>query len=336
MVTTVLSGVSVSAAGSYSSGSSFYGFYTRINANYAGNVLTATGVADPAFAKTNQEMIRVLSPEDYATLDLTNFDDGKSTVTENQARTMGKAAYCMYAAATYPTQLIRVTASNPATSYTRKTVTSESDLKGYCNKPQDNLAAGLSAVLYNGYPNNASGIQEKYGLSNEAFYEATQCAVWYYTSGSSSANNKLTSTAAGAVDELIASSASSTSTTFYVYDSGDASKQFLLEAVGTEPGVTPSTEDTESTEKEATKFPVKFQKVKVVDGENVGLAGASIEIRKDSKDGEVVESFTSTGTVQIYNLAPGTYTFVETKAPDGFDIADPITFTVSDTGKVTK
>lgn len=36
-------------------------------------------------------------------------------------------------------------------------------------------------MLYNGYPNNKAGIQQKYNLSDLEFAEATQYAIWYYT-----------------------------------------------------------------------------------------------------------------------------------------------------------
>lgn len=47
--------------------------------------------------------------------------------------------------------------------------------------PTDELRENLARVMYNGYPNNASGIQEKYGLSDAAFARATQVAVWHYS-----------------------------------------------------------------------------------------------------------------------------------------------------------
>lgn len=36
-------------------------------------------------------------------------------------------------------------------------------------------------MLYNGYPNNKAGIQQKYSLSDLEFAKATQYAIWYYT-----------------------------------------------------------------------------------------------------------------------------------------------------------
>ena len=83
-------------------------------------------------------------------------------------------------------------------------VNSVSDLVGYIDTANSNpnLINNLTAVLYYGYPNNASGIMEKYYLSPEEFKSVTQSAVWHFTnnsSGISGSNNK-----AQAYRELIA------------------------------------------------------------------------------------------------------------------------------------
>lgn len=48
-------------------------------------------------------------------------------------------------------------------------------------RPGTNLYQDVLRVLYNGYPNNKAGIQQKYNLSDLEFAEATQYAIWYYT-----------------------------------------------------------------------------------------------------------------------------------------------------------
>ena len=45
----------------------------------------------------------------------------------------------------------------------------------------EDLYNGLLRVVYDGYPNNKSGIQERYGLTDGQFRQVTQFAVWYYT-----------------------------------------------------------------------------------------------------------------------------------------------------------
>lgn len=70
-----------------------------------------------------------------------------------------------------------------------------------------------------------------------------------------------------------------------------------------------------------------------VDTSIVMLPGAELEVY-DSK-GNLVDSWTSDGSAhEIENLKIGeTYTLVETKAPEGYAIATPITFTVEDNAK---
>lgn len=48
-------------------------------------------------------------------------------------------------------------------------------------RPGTDLYQDVLRVLYNGYPNNKAGIQQKYNLSDLEFAEATQYAIWYYT-----------------------------------------------------------------------------------------------------------------------------------------------------------
>lgn len=56
------------------------------------------------------------------------------------------------------------------------------------------------------------------------------------------------------------------------------------------------------------------------------LAGASLEIRDE--DGETVTTFVSKDGPVYVELAEGDYTLVETEAPEGYEIAEPVEFTV--------
>lgn len=47
----------------------------------------------------------------------------------------------------------------------------------------DQLRAAVLNTIYNGYPNNASGLQEYYGLSDAELRSVTQEAIWYFTDG---------------------------------------------------------------------------------------------------------------------------------------------------------
>ncbi|MFD0704384.1 thioester-forming surface-anchored protein [Alloscardovia venturai] len=46
---------------------------------------------------------------------------------------------------------------------------------------KSDLYSNVSRVIWNGYPNDASGIKEKYNLTNDEFAAATQWAIWHYT-----------------------------------------------------------------------------------------------------------------------------------------------------------
>ncbi|MDO5156183.1 MAG: SpaA isopeptide-forming pilin-related protein, partial [Eubacteriales bacterium] len=69
---------------------------------------------------------------------------------------------------------------------------------------------------------------------------------------------------------------------------------------------------------------VKISKQAVGGGEE--LVGAKLTV-KDSK-GQVVKSWTSSATKQELELAEGVYTLTETTAPDGYEIAETMTFKI--------
>jgi uncharacterized surface anchored protein len=77
-------------------------------------------------------------------------------------------------------------------------------------------------------------------------------------------------------------------------------------------------------------YPVHFSKQDAAGNE---LAGATIELR--DADGKVLETWTSDGTTRTLEVKPGTYQFVETAAPEGYELATIISFTVDTDGKVT-
>nr|CAA80122.1 fibronectin binding protein [Streptococcus dysgalactiae] len=74
---------------------------------------------------------------------------------------------------------------------------------------------------------------------------------------------------------------------------------------------------------------VKFSK-RDINGKE--LAGAMIELRNLS--GQTIQSWISDGTVKVFYLMPGTYQFVETAAPEGYELAAPITFTIDEKGQI--
>ena len=62
------------------------------------------------------------------------------------------------------------------------------------------------------------------------------------------------------------------------------------------------------------------------------LSGAKISLTK--KDGKVVDTWVTDGTTRSFDLEDGEYTFTELSAPDKYQLATSITFTVAN-GKVS-
>lgn len=54
----------------------------------------------------------------------------------------------------------------------------------------EDLKEAVLKVIYNGYPHNKVGLQEKYGLSDNEFRRATQQAIWYFTDSGGVVNNR--------------------------------------------------------------------------------------------------------------------------------------------------
>ena len=83
-------------------------------------------------------------------------------------------------------------------------------------------------------------------------------------------------------------------------------------------------------EQEEKKLDVLISKQDAV--KHIELPGAELMIT--DVNGSVVDSWTSTGEVHTVQLAPGAYTLTETKAPQGYLVAEPIVFVVDDNGLV--
>ena len=54
----------------------------------------------------------------------------------------------------------------------------------------EDLKEAVLKAIYNGYPHNKVGLQEKYGLSDNEFRRATQQAIWYFTDSGGVVNNR--------------------------------------------------------------------------------------------------------------------------------------------------
>ena len=188
----------------------------------------------------------------------------------------------------------------------------------------ENLYNGLVRVIYDGYPNNKSGIKERYGLTDGQFRQITQYAVWYYTDtfnmpARDTSGNNFTENEKNAFNDLVNSTTTiPAGTKIDIYRAKDNSYQNLLSG-----HFQPNTPTPTPTTKE-----VEFSKVKLGGTE---LAGAQIEIYKGVQK---VNEWTSGTTSHKIQLEPGTYRFHEEVAPAGFLAVTDFTFTVKADGTV--
>ena len=190
----------------------------------------------------------------------------------------------------------------------------------------EDLYNGLVRVIYDGYPNNKSGIKERYGLTDGQFRQVTQYAVWYYTDtfnmpARDTSGNNFTENEKNAFNDLVNSTtAIPAGTKLDIYRAKDNSYQNLLS--GHFQPNTPQPQPQPTTKE------IEFSKVKLGGTE---LAGAQIEIYKGVQK---VNEWTSGTTSHKIQLEPGTYRFHEEVAPAGFLAVTDFTFTVKADGTV--
>lgn len=192
----------------------------------------------------------------------------------------------------------------------------------------EDLYNGLVRVIYDGYPNNKSGIKERYGLTDGQFRQITQYAVWYYTDtfnmpARDTSGNNFTENEKNAFNDLVNSTtAIPAGTKLDIYRAKDNSYQNLLSG-----HFQPNTPTPTPTPAPTTKE-IEFSKVKLGGTE---LAGAQIEIYKGAQK---VNEWTSGTMSHKIQLEPGTYRFHEEAAPAGFLAVTDFTFTVKADGTV--
>ena len=217
------------------------------------------------------------------------------------------------------------------TSMKKITNVSANDFDNYAENSQlhgEELKTAILRVMYSGYPHNATGIKEKFNLSNGQFRMITQAAVWYYAD-----NQNLDSTIfsmilsswvqnqniRNAYNELINSDISLPSDYQLDLYSRDASG---LQAVL-------------SSRHTADYQPVKKHLIKINKTDIFGkeLEGAQLQLQNE--DGKILDTWISNNTIHEFEVEAGTYILHETSAPEGYEIATDIYFNVNDDGTIT-
>ena len=248
-------------------------------------------------------------------------------VRPNGSNDKGDVAYCFNDHRSFPESSF----SPRKTLYTKElgTAAKFEELADTERVTGEDLYNGLVRVIYDGYPNNKSGIKERYGLTDGQFRQITQYAVWYYTDtfnmpARDTSGNSFTANEKNAFNDLVNSTtAIPAGTKLDIYRSKDNAYQNLLSG-----HFQPNTPQPQPQPQPTTKE-VEFSKVKLGGTE---LAGAQIEIYKGTQK---VSEWTSTTTSHKIQLEPGTYRFHEEAAPAGFLAVTDFTFTVNADGTVT-
>ncbi len=198
----------------------------------------------------------------------------------------------------------------------------------------------VEKVIYAGYPNNMKSFQGD--LSDAEFKTATQLAVYYYTDsieldtvghGFEGVRTPEGAKVKAAFEKLIAYAESAEETPddykINLFASNNGKYQHLI-------GTKYNPENLYYTIKmeDEKGHPVTFSKTELNGTEE--LPGATLKVVKgENPDGtDVVEAWTSTEKQHVITLVAGIYTMVETQAPQGYEVAESITFTVTEDGKV--
>ncbi|HEP2272330.1 TPA: pilus ancillary protein 1 [Streptococcus pyogenes] len=211
------------------------------------------------------------------------------------------------------------------------------------------LQQNILRILYNGYPNDRNGIMK--GIDPLNAILVTQNAIWYYTDSSYISDTskafqqeetdlKLDSQQLqlmrNALKRLInpkeVESLPNQVPANYqlsIFQSSDKTFQNLLSAEYV-PDTPPKPGEEPPAKTEKTSVIIR----KYAEGDySKLLEGATLKLAQIEGSGFQEQSFESSTSGQKLQLSDGTYILTETKSPQGYEIAEPITFKVT-AGKV--
>ena len=184
-----------------------------------------------------------------------------------------------------------------------------------CEPVGSTMREALITLIYYGWPNDAAGIKDKYGLTDQEYMEITQNAVWDFTDryGNPAGPSLYTGNMLAAYNELVAQKFSNIDKeyTLFLYKSRDPSKQNLLSIMGVDDevygGVCVRKQNGDGTENLAgAEFTIYDENGDVVETIVTGANGTAFACRTDHSKG----------------LPLGKYTVKETKPPAGYELSD--------------
>ena len=205
------------------------------------------------------------------------------------------------------------------------------NLVGNARLRGEELKTKILQICYEGYPKNSKSLQSRYSLSDDEFCLITQAAVWYYTDSKnvmqrggyydqSTKFQKMVrkQNVQNAFNQLINTTVqlpSNYELDLY-YPTSNVRVQNLL-----------STKFKQNTTKKHEFFLDKRKE----DGQ--GLAEAKLQLLKG--DGSLIQQWISNGSARLFEAEAGSYIFREIEAPQGYEKANDIHFTIDNTGNIT-
>ena len=220
------------------------------------------------------------------------------------------------------TYLDRVTANTDDEILAMLCTSEEGSTHGYAPLGS-NMREAMITLIYYGWPNDAAGIQAKYGLTHDSYMNITQQAIWDFTDryDNKAGSSLFSGNELAAYNELLSQTYAGIGQDYelYLYSSWNPSRQNLLSLMSITDRI--------------------YGGVEVLKTGNDGGPLSGAEFTVYALDGTEIRSMTTraSGTASIcrtdtyMGLPAGEYYVKETKAPAGYELSnDTFYFTIKE------
>lgn len=220
------------------------------------------------------------------------------------------------------TYLDRVTANSDDEILAMLCTSEEGSTHGYAPLGS-NMREAMITLIYYGWPNDAAGIQAKYGLTHDSYMNITQQAIWDFTDryDNKAGSSLFSGNELAAYNELLSQTYAGIGQDYelYLYSSWNPSRQNLLSLMSITDRI--------------------YGGVEVLKTGNDGGPLSGAEFTVYALDGTEIRSMTTraSGTASIcrtdtyMGLPAGEYYVKETKAPAGYELSnDTFYFTIKE------